>query len=266
MGQSIHQELPPRLMVGVQTIDDLEAAIRGGADMVEISLMGSGRGLTTVLSELRPLVDFAALRAPGVGICLSLGELLEFEGDYSQVTIPAAVRWVRWGLAGCSQRPDWQVLWQSLRHQLEAASGRSLRCLATTYVDPLSGAPKWTDVLAAAQATQCAGLYVDTFMKGEPGIVDCLAPEEMTRLLRVARERQVPLFIAGGLMPDDLDWLCPLEPDVIGVRRAVCDSEDDTLSIDESLVGAFKLALETAADFTALPQTSQQLSRAAVAT
>ncbi|OYW18578.1 MAG: hypothetical protein B7Z55_10370, partial [Planctomycetales bacterium 12-60-4] len=102
-----------------------------------------------------------------------------------------------------------------------------LRWIAVAYGDALSAnSPAVGQILDAAVASNSAGLLIDTFNKSSGGLLDCLHPIELLDVVRRARELQMPLAIAGKISPEDLECLCDLEPDIIGVRSAVCESGD----------------------------------------
>jgi len=239
-------DLPPRLLVGTRTIADLEAAIRGGADIVEFEI----RSRDFEPSSLHELVDLAALRAPRTGISVALGEAQDWLESSSRPVLPHGVRWARLGLAGCQDRPEWRNDWQQLRSEIDVASGGPLKWLAVAYADAASArAPKVGEVLDAAVDSQCAGLWLESHAQTGGSIADSLSPCELTQLIWMARELHLPVFIGGGMGQGDLDWICALEPAVIAVRSTVCELGDADQPVSETRVNGFKQSLEAAAGF-----------------
>ncbi|OYW24798.1 MAG: hypothetical protein B7Z55_01140, partial [Planctomycetales bacterium 12-60-4] len=183
-------ELPPRLLVGTQTTTDLEAAIRGGADIVEFAAGSSESDRV----QLRELVELAALRAPRTGVSVALGELEDLLATEVRPVLPKGIRWARLGLAGSRSRPKWHRDWQHVRAAIDARTGRPLKWLAVAYSDAeTANCPKVGEVLDAAISTGCAGLFLETYDKSGGSIADTLTPCELSRLMWMAREFHMPV-------------------------------------------------------------------------
>lgn len=239
-------ELPPSLLVGSRTIAELEAAIRGGADLVEFKF----KSCNSHPQSLNDLVELAGLRAPRLGICVDLGDVCDFRATAFRPGLPPGVRWARLGLAGCRDTTNWQADWQQIRSEINAASGRPLKWLAVAHADAdFAGSPKVGEVVHLAVESQCSGLFLETHRKSACSIADTMTPCELTQTIWMARELRLPVFIGGTIGLGDLDWICDLEPAVVAVRSTVCDSDDVDQSVSETSVDRFKHALEAAAGF-----------------
>lgn len=243
-------ELPPRLMVSVRDDQDWTTALEAGVDIIDVPCLPdqlAGELLVGCQSadfrrDLQP-------RMIPLGFALDCGELQQWTSACT-INIPDQARWARLGLAGCAPKPDWQGAWVRVRQLIEASRSQPLAWWAVAYADHvLAQAPCPREILTAALETHCAGLVLDTFIKSETTLTDLLAPQELTGLMRSAREAHLPVIIAGGIESDDLEWMCDLEPDVIAVRRTVCRLGEHDQPLSPTRLEWFRQSLDEAVQF-----------------
>lgn len=213
----------PRLLVSVRNLAECEAALVGGAEIVDIKEPANGPlGMSdvSVISAIsRRMGSFVSI--PGLSV--ALGELREWSAERTCLPLPRAVKWSKLGFAGSAGVPNWRQTWVDLRERIEEASQRPLRWIAVAYADHLRAqSPALLDVLSAAVQTGCAGLLIDTYDKSSGSLLNWMTPVGLVDVVRRVREQQLPLALAGKITREDLEWLCDLEPDIIAVRSAVC--------------------------------------------
>lgn len=217
------QELPPRLLAEVESMDQARSALAGGADLLSWKVSPSmGVAETSVADSLASLDDFQAA-FPGQKVCLDLGELFDptTKGHRTPGTIPDCVRWVRLGLTRSQERPGWLSEWRDLRNRMLNISRRPCAWLAVAYVDhELVGAPSPEAMLELAVSERCAALWLTTYSTFSQSWTDHFAPHALLRLIERARRLRLPVFLSADGVADDLDWLCDLEPFVVSLRPA----------------------------------------------
>ncbi len=235
---------PSRLLVSVRDAIEAEAALRGGADVIDVKdpALGSlGRADAAVIAAI---VAQVAGRAP---VSAALGELLDDDGG-----IPAPpLAFVKWGLAGCANVPSWrEKLHQHLR-SLHAAQG-----VFVAYADwQCAQAPPLDDVFDLAAAQPGSVLLVDTHCKDasasslgrRPTLLDWLPRAETIALCQRCRAANVRIALAGSLGFDDVAALLPARPDWFAVRGAACAASDRRAAVQAGRVAALKALIATAA-------------------
>lgn len=209
------------LLVSVRSVVEAEAALAGGADLVDVKnpVRGSlGRADDSVLASI---IESVADRRP---VSAALGELL----DFSELPAPFTdLAYLKWGLAGCRNYPRWRERADRLREQIEVGGGHC-QVVFAAYADwELAQSPPVEEVCAFA----CQGgsvFLVDTFDKG-PGpagrprtLLDWLNLDELMALCQRCRESRVSIALAGSLGLKEIERLLPLQPDWIAVRGAAC--------------------------------------------
>ncbi len=213
----------PRLLVSVRNLIECEAALAGGAEIIDVKEPANGPLGMADLSVIAAIGQRMGGCESIPGLSIALGELREWSQNQRRVPLPRAVKWSKLGFAGSRNDRNWRRNWVELRQQLDEAAQRPLRWIAVAYADHLQAdSPSLLDVLSAAQQTGCAGLLIDTYDKATGSLLDWLSPIGLVDVVRRAREQRMPLALAGKISLQDLGWLCDLEPDIIAVRSAAC--------------------------------------------
>ena len=216
-----------QLLVSVRSAAEAEAALRGGAALIDVKepALGSlGRASATTLADV---VHAVAGRRP---VSAALGELREpFDPPISP-----SLAYVKWGLADC--REDWQRLLNgAMRCSTECLP--NCRIVAVAYADwQQAHAPPPEEVCSFAIENAMGAFLLDTWRKDGSTLLDWLSLEAIERLQERCRSGAVPLALAGSLGVTEIEALLPLRPDWFAVRGAVCRGRQRGATIDESKV------------------------------
>jgi uncharacterized protein (UPF0264 family) len=261
----------PRLLVSVRNADEALMAARGGADIIDVKEPSKGSLGRASLENLLAIADALKqqqqhadrVRTEPVPLSVALGEVQEwsessslFGGDFrggstslssdANDGICRAISelqptYMKLGLsqivAVSRQGVDrWRNSWIDVRCRF---SGNH-EWVAVAYADyQRAEAPTPDDVLEAALETNCSVLLIDTFVKDGTNLLDWLPVEEITSLRKTTAAHGLQLALAGRVTLMDLPLLLPLQPDIIAVRGAVCESGERTAEVSETLVAEF---------------------------
>src|SRR5437762_2077635 len=88
------------LLVSVRDVEEAEAALQGGAALIDIKEPSRGSLGRADDAVIRSIVAHVAMRRP---VSAALGEWSDDKRDLPD----AELTYVKWGLAGCARR-DWQ--------------------------------------------------------------------------------------------------------------------------------------------------------------
>lgn len=243
-GSSFPVTSRPRLLVSVRNAVEALAAVRGGADIIDVKEPSAGSLGRAPAEAIAEIVEILASTAPHIPGSVALGELIELSKAATMPSIPAGVRWLKMGLSGCGGRRDWCQQWMIVREAICPASA----CIAVAYVDAeAADAPPLREVLAAAIETRCAGLLLDTFSKGGGTLLDAVTTTDLIDVVQKAQAAGLLVALAGRLRRSDLPAVLAARPDVVAVRSAVCRDQNRTAVMEESLVKAFRQAMIDAA-------------------
>jgi len=230
----------PKLLVSVRNAGEVEAAVAGGADWIDLKEPAAGPLAGVEVEIAREAVESVAGRRP---LSAALGELRDWPNSPTVGLLEVAgISVVKLGLAGCAKRGGWQQDgWQQewLKVAKDSAEA-SKELVAVVYADwQQAEAPAPEEILQLAQAVECRYLLIDTYDKRGGSTLDYLPPAKLGPILRTARQALLTTVVAGSLSLESLGEL-PLEDvDVIAVRGAVCRG-DRTGVVEAELVRAFR--------------------------
>jgi (5-formylfuran-3-yl)methyl phosphate synthase len=211
-----------RLLVSVRSREEAQAALAGGADIIDAKEPSRGALGAVEIGVLRDIVNevngmrpvSAALGDSGTSARLAASARAAAEAGatfvkvgFADVRDPAAVR-------------------SRLACVLEGASLPACPCavVAVAYADwdEVGGAAPQV-VLAAAAAEGAMGVLVDTVRKDGAGVFRCLGRAALGSLVREARARSLMVALAGRISVEDLSFAYEAGAEIAGVRGAACD-------------------------------------------
>lgn len=209
---------PSGLLVSVRDAEESQAALDGGADLIDVKDPAEGALGKAADSTILEVLRTVGGRRP---VSAAFGELLERH----PCSLPA-LAFAKWGLAGCAVRLDWR------QRLLALATGTETRVVTVAYADwRCAQAPCLDEVVAFACENPEGILLIDTHCKEaagpagttRPTLLDWLSKEEIEAILRACRRVGVRVALAGSLGDQEIRLLAPLRPDWFAVRGAACD-------------------------------------------
>ena len=204
-----------QLLVSVRSADEVEAALSGGADWIDVKEPSAGPLGRAALATLEEVVRQVQGRAK---VSAALGELRE--GAAEPIALGSGPALVKWGLSGLALDAQWPKRWRKACAMLP----RSVRPVAVIYADwREANAPSPDEVIEEAVQLPCAAVLIDTYHKDRGSLLRHLEHAEIERLMGKCGEAQLPVALAGSLASEDIASLLPLRPGIIAVRTAACD-------------------------------------------
>ena len=231
------------LLVSVRDAAEAQAALRGGASLIDVKEPRNGSLGAATPEVWREIREVAGANCP---VSAALGELLDLSPKNTAAWREplAGYQFAKIGLAGCGGIADWQSRWRAALAQLPAGAAP----VGVIYADwESAAAPPPGEVFQAAQACRCAAILVDTYRKTNGRITDFISREDLATLLSSARAAQLTTVLAGSLTLSLARELLPLSPDFLAVRGAVCRG-GRVGSVDEGLVAEFAKTLLSSRD------------------
>jgi uncharacterized protein (UPF0264 family) len=227
-----------QLLISVRSEREAEAALIGGADLIDVkdpSRGALGRADHEVLAAVRRAV---AGRRP---VSAALGELRDFDGD-----VPAGFDFVKCGLAGLGDDPSWPANWERFR---EAAG--PAQAVVVAYADwQCAQAPPLDEVVALACRHVGSILLVDTCCKDKniqgrrATLFDWLPLTWVEQLILDVHRAAGRIAVAGSLGLGEIEQLRELRPDWIAVRGAACRGGDRESEVASEFVARIRTLLQ----------------------
>lgn len=232
-----------RLLVSVINCDEAEEAIEGGADILDLKNPeeGSlGAAHPKLISEL----------------CYQFGHILPVSvavGDFPHLPNSAALAalcaadmgadYIKIGLLGSHSEQQAINLLANISDALAWRSNKA-KLVAAAYADYQKvGTLNPCLLPRVARQANFAGCMIDTLDKQGKCLFDFMHSDQVKTFIAECRRYGLMSALAGSLKPCHVDVLKMLEPDIVGVRGAVCRDGIRTGSIDRQRVAAFSLNL-----------------------
>ncbi|HZW31702.1 MAG TPA: (5-formylfuran-3-yl)methyl phosphate synthase [Isosphaeraceae bacterium] len=232
-----------KLLVSVRSADEAQAAMAGGAAIIDVKEPSRGSLGMAEFSVWRAVRQAVPASMP---ISVALGELKAW---WRPVRLPpgcwSEIAFRKLGLA-CAG-PDWRDRWRDLRERLDAGAASRPGTLsaqpdwaAVVYLDwEAARAPEPDAIIREAAAIEdCAGVLFDTWDKSRRHDYDASWGQRIARVKASGRF----VALAGSLDLEAIGRLRTLEPDVFAVRGAACRAGDRRGPIDPERVARLAAA------------------------
>ncbi len=209
-----------RLLVSVMDPGEVGAALAGGADIVDVKDPTAGPLGAPAPHVIRAVR--AALPRPYL-MSAALGDAIQFSDSLAGSARDAAknqVDFVKVGLVGGRRYAE------ELLRRLVDVTGEvnpETRVVALAYADSrrdISVSPFSLPGLAAAAGAHA--VMLDTEHKDGISLLGHLQESRLAQFVALGRAAGLWVGLAGSLGLPEIERLRELEPDVVGVRRAVC--------------------------------------------
>ena len=229
------------LMVSVQNLDEATHALRGGADIVDVknlqeALVGSAE--PQLVKQVRDTV-------PGPHhASVTLGVVPNQAGTVAMAVYAAGVldaTSVKVGFMKSEYEEAVDVLVASRR----ALDGFETKLIGSLFADNhLYDGLEPRRMVELAKDSECDGFLIDTLTKDGRNLFDFLSEEELRDIVYEGKLLGMSTALSGHLRIDDLDELARINPDIVGVRGAVCARGDRGKAVHFEAVAEFKRQLE----------------------
>jgi (5-formylfuran-3-yl)methyl phosphate synthase len=213
-----------QLLVSVRSADEVEAALEGGADIIDAKEPGRGSLGAVSPAELTRILAVVPDHCP---FSIALGDVHTVEEVHAALdSIRFRGRsgpvYLKLGFAGVGEEGRIQAL-------IEAASRLAGRISPSLHVVPVAYAdaaradtiPPSLLLQLAGQA-RAPGVLLDTQVKDGKRLLDWLDPSGLQTWVAAARGWEMLAALAGSLGPSDIEVIHEIGPDVVGVRGAAC--------------------------------------------
>ena len=115
------------------------------------------------------------------------------------------------------------------------------KLIGSLFADnPLYGGLEAHHMNQLAKASKCDGWLIDTLTKDGRNLFDFIREEELREMVFEGKEAGMSTALSGHLKLSDLDELARINPDIVGVRGAVCQKEDRNSGVHWEPVAEFK--------------------------
>jgi (5-formylfuran-3-yl)methyl phosphate synthase len=212
-----------RLLVSVTSTFDAEAALAGGADLIDAKDPTAGALGPVSIDQFHRIVGAVAGARP---VTAALGDASqEAVIERSAGAFAAAgAAFVKIGFAGIDSADRVASLIAAATWGVEHARDAGARVVCVAYADADGARTMSLDSLVEIAARAgAAGVLLDTFDKRSGGLRDLIAPRALSACVSTVHDAGLFVALAGRLTASDLPFVRDAGADIVGVRGAACE-------------------------------------------
>jgi len=230
------------LMVSVQNLKEAKEAMKGRADIIDVknlqeALVGSAKpGIFAAVREAVPEEIHASL---------TLGVVPNQAGTVAMAAWAAGKMNATSVKVGFMQA-DYDKSVEVLQASKEALAGTNTKLIGSLFADNVlyEGGLDPHLMPKLARDGQCDGWLIDTLTKDGRNLFDFLPESELRAMVLEGKSDGMSTALSGHLKMSDLDELARVNPDIVGVRGAVCSRGDRDNGVHHDAVDEFRRAVE----------------------
>ena len=228
------------LMVSVQALPEAIEALAGGADIVDVknlqeALVGSAHPrVVKAVREAVPREHHASV---------TLGVVPNQAGTVAMAAYTAGVLDATSVKVGFMES-EYDEAVAVLRASREALQGFDTKLIGSLFADNhLYDGLDPRRMVELAKDGECDGFLIDTLTKDGRNLFDFLGEPELREMVFEGKQLGLSTALSGHLKMDDLDELARINPDIVGVRGAVCSRGERTNGVHREPVAEFRRQL-----------------------
>jgi hypothetical protein len=229
------------LMVSVQNLDEAMHALKGGADIVDVknlqeALVGSAN--PWVVEQIRDAVPEPHHAS------VTLGVVPNQIGTVA-MAVYAAGRIGATSVKVGFMNTEYDHALETLQASKQALKGTDTKLIGSLFADnPLYDGLEADHMVRLAQESECDGWLIDTLTKDGRNLFDFMSESELRDMVFQSKQDGMSTALSGHLTINDLDELARINPDIVGVRGAVCSKGDRNDGVHWEAVAEFRRQLE----------------------
>lgn len=229
------------LLVSVQNMAEALEADKGGADIIDVknlqeALVGSGHP---------DLVEAVRERIPAEKhVSVTLGVVPNQAGTVAMAARAAGMLNATSVKVGFCET-DYDTALEILKESRRALRGYDTKLIGSLFADnQLFGGLEPRQMVKLARESECDGFLIDTLTKDGRNLFDFIPENELREMVLEAKQYGLSTALSGHLKLSDLDELARINPDIVGVRGAVCRSGERDAAVAAEAVAHFKHELD----------------------
>ena len=141
---------------------------------------------------------------------------------------------------------DYATALATLTASKEALNGTNTKLIGSLFADNTihDGGLDPDLMVKLAKESHCDGFLIDTLVKDGRNLFDFIPENRLKEMIIEGKELGMSTALSGHLKMNDIDELSRINPDIVGVRGAVCQKGDRDSRIHWESVQEFKKQLD----------------------
>lgn len=225
------------LLVSVRSADEVEAALAGGADLIDVKEPVKGALAPAEAEVVAAVIEKVRRKVP---VSAALGEWSPNAITDAHWHLELKLNYVKWGLAGYTPHPGWGEDLLDTRRELPVG----MEMVAVAYADWERAKSIPPGELARfAKRFRFKAFLLDTWNKDGKTLLDFTTPAEIADLVDGLKRLSITVALGGSLRPEHVKQLKGVNPDYFAVRTSACAAGKRDGVIDATRVKKWKEAI-----------------------
>jgi hypothetical protein len=229
-----------KVLISVVSIEEAKIALRANPDIIDIKNPEEGSLGAQFPWILKEIVN--ELKGSAILSSATLGDLAYKPGTASLAAYGAAscgADYIKAGLFGIKNYGEALHLMTSIVNSVKMVNMNAI-VVAAGYADYNRFGGGSPEILTKAAKNSGADVVmVDTAIKDGKTLFDAMNCDEIRSFINLAHDNGLQVALAGSIKSIHLELLSRLNPDIIGIRGAVCENEDRTTKLSEIKIKEF---------------------------
>jgi uncharacterized protein (UPF0264 family) len=229
-----------QLLVSITSPAEVLPAVKGGAHILDVKNPVEGTFGASTPSNITQIRQKAP---PHIPISAALGDLPNTPGTAALAGLGASIAgasYIKVGLHGVQTLDDAVIFLTTLK-QAVGHLKKPIQVIAAGYADYLKiNGLSPSDLFSAAAQSKITGVLLDITTKTSASLFDFIEIPKLSSLIQTAHTHGLLVGLAGGLNQVHVSQLITLQPDVVGVRRSVCEATQGDLHVTQKKVRQFR--------------------------
>ena len=229
-----------KVLISVISVEEAKVALKTNPDIIDIKNPGEGS-----LGAQFPWIikDIAEeLKGSAVLCSATLGDLDYKPGTAALAAYGAATcgaNYIKAGLYGIKNYNEAFYLMTGIVNSVRMVNA-GISVVAAGYADYKRFSGISPEILTKAARDSGADIVmIDTAIKDGKNLFDSMNSDELKYFIDLAHDSGLQVALAGSIKMTHLELLSELDPDIIGVRGAICENEDRTTKLSENKISEF---------------------------
>jgi uncharacterized protein (UPF0264 family)/dihydrodipicolinate synthase/N-acetylneuraminate lyase len=229
------------LLVSAQNMEEALEADKGGADIIDLKNLQEA----LVGSAHPDLLEAVRERIPAEKhVSVTLGVVPNQAGTVAMAARAAGMLNATSVKVGFCET-DYDTALEVLKQARRALRGYDTKLIGSLFADnQLFGGLEPQQMVKLARESECDGFLIDTLTKDGRNLFDFIPENELREMVLEAKQYGLSTALSGHLKLSDLDELARINPDIVGVRGAVCRSGERDAEVAAEAVAHFKHELD----------------------
>jgi len=226
-----------KVLISPVSLEEAASIIEAGADIIDIKNVNEGALGAQFPWNISEIVEL--IHGNGIAASVTLGDLPYKPGTAALAAYGAAhcgVNYIKAGLHGLNSYAQGLEMMVAIRRAVRMVSD-NIQVVAAGYADyrRFDGL-NTRDLVHAAKEARCDVVMVDTAIKDGNTLFEVLTLDEINDFVNMAKKAELLVALAGSLKAEHAEELLNFQPDIIGVRGAVCAGPDrhSKISVDKT--------------------------------